>query len=76
MANTTYVSPVINTAPKKLAAYESLMSLLTHIRFGTGGYTMDLVSVVFDQGTKIITIVLTDPLPNQAQVDRYNLTLQ
>jgi len=74
MANTTYVSPVVNTPAKVKAAYAALSVLIAHIQAGTGGYTMDLLSVIFDQVTKIITIVLTGPLPSQAQVDRYNLT--
>lgn len=75
MANTTYVSPVINTPAKKVAAYAALSVLIAHIQAGTGGYTMDLLSAVFDQVTRIITIVLTNPLPSQVQIDRYNLTL-
>lgn len=79
MANTTYQSPVIaapNLAAKRKAAYEALTVLFLHIREGTGGYTMDLVSVDFGITTaQRITVVLTAPLPDQVQVDRYNLTL-
>lgn len=78
MANTTYVSVVINTPAKKVQAYDALAILIQHIQFtaatGLGAYTMDLVSVVFDQITKIITVILTDPLPT-GQVARYGLTL-
>lgn len=74
MAQTTYTSPVINTPAKKAAAYESLTVLIFHIRAGTGGYTMDLLSVVFSQVTQIITVVTTDPIP-VGQLPRYNLTV-
>lgn len=74
MAAATYVSPVINTAAKRDTAYDDLATLIQHIRLGTGGYTMDLTSVVLDQVTHLITIILTAPLPNQVQVDRYHLT--
>lgn len=79
MANTTYQSAVIaapNLPQKKALAYDALSTLIAHIRAGTGGYTMDLVSADFGVTTaQRITIVLTAPLPNQAQVDRYLLTL-
>lgn len=79
MANVTYQSPVIaapNLAAKKRAAYDALSVLLAHLRETTGGYTMDLVSADFGVTTaQRITIVLTAALPDQAQIDRYNLTL-
>lgn len=79
MANTSYQSPVIaapNLAAKKRAAYDALSVLVAHLREGTGGYTMDLISVDFGITTaQKITVVLTAPLPDQQQVDRYNLTL-
>lgn len=71
----TYVTPAIDTPAKKVVAYSKLAELLQHIQAGTGGYTMDLTSVVFDNVTKIITVILTAQLPNAAQVNRYNLTL-
>jgi hypothetical protein len=79
MANTTYQSPVIanpNVALKRIAVYDALATLIQHIKAGTGGYTMDLVTVDFNVTTpNRVTITLTDPLPNQTQIDRYNLTL-
>jgi hypothetical protein len=75
VANTTYQSPVINTAPKRVAAYDALSILLAHIRAGTGGYTMDIVTLDFGITTaQRITLTLTDPLPSQAQIDRYGVT--
>lgn len=78
MPNTTYVSVAINTPAKKVQAYDALAILIQHIQFttatGLGLYTMDLISVVFDQITKIITVILSDPLP-AGQVTRYGLTL-
>jgi hypothetical protein len=77
MAQTTYQSPVINTQPKRDAAYDALAVLIQHIRAGTGGYgTIDLVQADFSITTaNRITVVLTNPLPSQAQIDRYNLTV-
>lgn len=79
VANTTYQSPLIaapNAAAKRLAAYDALAVLIQHIRAGTGGYTMDIVSIDFAVTTpQRITLTLTDPLPNQVQIDRYNLTV-
>lgn len=78
MANTTYVSPVIN-AGNKLIAYNAVSILIDHIvqnqTSGTGLYQMDLLSVIHDTGgTNRIQIILTNPLP-AGQVARYNLTL-
>jgi hypothetical protein len=74
MANTSYTSIVINTTPKEIAAYDALAILFAHLRDRTGGYTLRCLSVVFDQGTNIITITFNNPLP-AGQVARYNLTL-
>lgn len=78
MANTTYISPVIN-AGNKLIAYNALTLLISHIvqnqTSGTGLYQMDILSVIHDTGgTNRIQVILTDPLP-PGQVARYNLTL-
>lgn len=74
MANQTYVSPVINTQPKRTAAYDALMVLIGHLKSQTGGYTMDIVSIDFGVTTpQVITLTLTAPLP-AGQVARYNLT--
>lgn len=79
MANVVYQSPLIaapNAALKRAAAYDALASLISHIRAGTGGYTMDLVDADFGVTTaQRITVTLTAALPSQAQIDRYNLTL-
>jgi hypothetical protein len=75
LAQTTYQSPIIDTAPKRTLAYDSLSTLFQHLRAGTGGYTMDLVSADFGLTVaQRVTLVLTDQLPNQIQIDRYNLT--
>lgn len=77
MANATYVSPVINTQAKEIAALNAAKELIEHVIDGLKGrnnYPAHLFSLVFDQGTNIITIVLSGPLPNLAQTVRYNLT--
>lgn len=78
MAITTYITPIIaapNLPAKKQIAYSKLQELIQHIMAGTGGYTMDLISADFSvTNAQRITVVLTDPLPNQLQIDRYNLT--
>jgi hypothetical protein len=79
VANTTYQSPVIanpNVALKRIAAYDALATLIQHVKAGTGGYTMELVSADFGVTTaQRVTVTLTNPLPDQVQIDRYNLTL-
>lgn len=78
MANTTYISPLIvapNLLIKRASAYDALSVLVAHLRERTGGYTMDIVSIDFNvSNANRITITLTNPLPDQAQVDRYQLT--
>lgn len=76
MANTTYQSPVINTAAKRSAVYDAAAVLLQHVGPQTGGYTLDLVSMDF--GVTVaqrLTVTLSNPLPSQAALDKYNLTL-
>ena len=77
MANTTYQTPVINTPAKEDAALDKLQELINHVRQSAlNGYPAHIFSIVFDQGgTNRITVILSGPLPNQAQTDRYNFTL-
>ena len=71
---TTYVSPTISTQAQKALAIRKAAELLEHLAAGTGGYTMDLVSIVPDLVVAHnVTIILTDALP-AGQVARYNLT--
>jgi hypothetical protein len=72
MPNTSYVTTTpINNAAKRRIAYNTLAVLCDHIF----NYGIDMVSIAFDGGTQLITIVFTNPIPNQAQVDRYNIAL-
>lgn len=75
MANSVYQSPVINTQPKRVTAYTSLIVFLRHLLAGTGGYAGDFVSIDNGQTTaNIVTLVVTQPIP-APQLSRYSLTL-
>ena len=77
MANTTYITPVVDTLAKEAVALDKLMELIAHLQHtAQNNYPAHLISVVWDQfGTKRITVVLSGPLPNAAQTTRYNFTL-
>lgn len=72
---TVYQSPVINTAPKRLTAYNDLIVFLSHLLAATGGYSGDIVSIDFGvTAANIVTLSVTQPIP-AGQLARYNLTL-
>ena len=74
LLGSVYQSPVINTAPKRIAAYDAFATFLQHLIRPTA-YSMNLISVDFGVVTaQTLTIAMTGDLPDAAQVNRYNLT--
>lgn len=64
MANATYQTPIINTQPKREAAYEGAIVILQHLKAQTGGYNLDLVSLDFSvTAANRITFTTTGQLP-------------
>ena len=69
MAQTTYTRVLPNlTVATRLAAYEKLSLLLSHLM----PLGVDLLSLSIDVPTRTLTVILTDPLPND-QLDHLGL---
>lgn len=70
MAQTTYQRTLPNlTRATRLAVYERLSSLFSHL---PAFDNVDLLSISIDTTTRVVTVTLTNPLPDE-QLDHLGL---